>query len=244
MLLASAEHPRLRGEHFSAELPAVYPCGTSPPARGTRSDEIEAIYCTRNIPACAGNTRQAKHGRPMLAEHPRLRGEHFISPDNSAATAGTSPPARGTHRHCAVCLLVNRNIPACAGNTFVGFDYSLPYTEHPRLRGEHWYSADHVRGSLGTSPPARGTQVPPWPQILIHRNIPACAGNTVANWANDCILPEHPRLRGEHETIIKGANGSTGTSPPARGTPNPFVSASLAARNIPACAGNTPIITH
>ena len=70
----------------------------------------------------------------------------------------------------------------------------------------------------GSSPHARGTQVPS--QLISHRRgiIPACAGNTVVT-CRTCTLPwDHPRMRGEHQVVAYQLMMLLGSSPHARGT--------------------------
>ena len=51
-----AVHPRLRGEHDAVLAGFGENLGSSPPARGTRSDFRAVVEFRRFIPACAGNT--------------------------------------------------------------------------------------------------------------------------------------------------------------------------------------------
>ena len=71
------------------------------------------------------------------------------------------------------------------------------------------------------------------------RFIPACAGNTRrAGWM--VIQPSvHPRMRGEHPPPPRKFDGSSGSSPHARGTRALQRPAGAGHRFIPACAGNT-----
>src|SRR5579863_9415923 len=57
------------------------------------------------------------------------------------------------------------------------------------------------------------------------------------------MRPVHPRVRGEHGTCDLKAGQGVGSSPRARGTQAKWLKDSGATRFIPACAGNTWIIT-
>ncbi len=61
-LLAGAAHPRLRGDHSRAALFISWRCGSSPPARGPLSVDIEVSAAEGLIPACAGTTRFPRGG--------------------------------------------------------------------------------------------------------------------------------------------------------------------------------------
>src|SRR5690606_6797328 len=90
-------HPRMRGEHTASHGAARGPTGSSPHARGTRSNDPPRRPDRRLIPACAGNTMR----RSVVS----------ISVD------GSSPHARGTPLDGARRRGARRLIPACAGNT-------------------------------------------------------------------------------------------------------------------------------
>ena len=110
---------------------------------------------------------------------------------------------------------------------------------HPRLRGEHPLRGAWSPPSPGSSPPTRGTlaaKVLGWTQS---RFIPAYAGNT-DRWR--AILPVqavHPRLRGEHGSIVQASYQWSGSSPPTRGTRLRLQCGDQRGRFIPAYAGNT-----
>ena len=135
------------------------------------------------------------------------------------ATDGSSPLARGTLDAAGGRQLRCRFIPAGAGNTRPRCPSHRLRSVHPRWRGEHLDVAV-------------GTDVGP-------RFIPAGAGNT-----SPCRCPRrsrtvHPRWRGEHSGSILAEPLTCGSSPLARGTPQPTGPGRRHRRFIPAGAGNT-----
>ena len=116
-LLIIPGHPRSRGEHVIDAVPQPPLRGSSPLARGTRSDQGHLRPVRRVIPARAGNTRRKPRGQMADPGHPRSRGEHTQQLGHLPVVAGSSPLARGT-RDLPVGLDGHlRVIPARAGNT-------------------------------------------------------------------------------------------------------------------------------
>ena len=76
-IVASAAHPRSRGEHLMvSHSPAAF-CGSSPLARGPHLDLRSVHGGFRLIPARAGNTQPARKNIKACTAHPRSRGEHM-----------------------------------------------------------------------------------------------------------------------------------------------------------------------
>ena len=111
------DHPRMRGEHRCEWCGKDRRQGSSPHARGTLSDIMDAFRQRGIIPACAGNTSAPSAWPDTATDHPRMRGEHRsgIRPDDGAP--GSSPHARGTPDGPSLRALGRGIIPACAGNT-------------------------------------------------------------------------------------------------------------------------------
>ena len=152
--------------------------GSSPLARGTRSEGRSAGVVSGLIPARAGNTYRRFTASAFCRAHPRSRGEHPLPGNPSTPDAGSSPLARGTPRGLPGNLPSPGLIPARAGNTLY---FDLPLKEsgaHPRSRGEHVSDGESDTWHVGSSPLARGTRrvftVSPPAMGLI----PARAGNT------------------------------------------------------------------
>ena len=174
---------------------------------------------SRFIPARAGNTGLSWDSTPHHPVHPRSRGEHPTIRWFRCSRIGSSPLARGTLFRHTDDRVVNRFIPARAGNTSTGAIPMIPTPVHPRSRGGTLRFASRI--------------------LLLVRFIPARAGNTPRHFAVGASWPVHPRSRGEHSPSPIANGLRIGSSPLARGTPAiPFGNAGCL-RFIPARAGNT-----
>ena len=236
---ASSVHPRSRGEHRTARRGVCCAHGSSPLARGTHERMFRAMPARRFIPARAGNTTQRSARPPEKPVHPRSRGEHALHRVGSVDRDGSSPLARGTRRGREHFGDAHRFIPARAGNTAPGTPYGRGRSVHPRSRGEHRPDAGAGAGNVGSSPLARGTHVSERRDGVWQRFIPARAGNTYLRRRRFRSRTVHPRSRGEHITLDAAPEGTTGSSPLARGTPASGFGLDGPRRFIPARAGNT-----
>ena len=188
----------MRGEHESSRRDGHRAAGSSPRARGTPSCRPNSSRRRRFIPACAGNTKDARQRNKHFAVHPRVRGEHLPRDMKPVRPVGSSPRARGTRPAACAPGPQPRFIPACAGNTSGCRTRRRRPSVHPRVRGEHIDPLSCVKGVDGSSPRARGTHGHRRRHGLPGRFIPACAGNTASpGWSAD-PGSVHPRVRGEH----------------------------------------------
>ncbi len=193
----------------------------------------------RFIPACAGNTFDRLLRIQKEQVHPRMRGEHPESHMQPATDGGSSPHARGTRALWQECVLNDRFIPACAGNTTDDNTREFAVAVHPRMRGEHGPTDNGTPIDAGSSPHARGTLRHRRRRTLHRRFIPACAGNTFASRGRLPSCAVHPRMRGEHGRQVQNSRLKNGSSPHARGTRHEDPRYVYGFRFIPACAGNT-----
>ena len=153
----SAVHPRGRGEQGCGDECQSLACGSSPRARGTAFlNEVEKMK-GRFIPAGAGNSQTAMRRAPRTPVHPRGRGEQDVYGNASYGINGSSPRARGTEKNLVAGWSRKRFIPAGAGNSRSLGMASATMAVHPRGRGEQLAVGRPLRGSLGSSPRARGT---------------------------------------------------------------------------------------
>ena len=72
-------------------------CGSSPLTRGKHGFDIRAEGLERLIPAHAGKTALVTASIPIVAAHPRSRGENRRLPGRLGIRYGSSPLTRGKH---------------------------------------------------------------------------------------------------------------------------------------------------
>ena len=135
--------------------------------------------------------------------HPRSRGEHPLRAHAGAPSIGSSPLARGTRGPRRSPPRPHRFIPARAGNTVSDAMIAGVASVHPRSRGEHRRAVSAVTSRIGSSPLARGTREGPEAIPVLHRFIPARAGNTDGVSVGAASSPVHPRSRGEHRASMR-----------------------------------------
>ena len=111
------DHPRMRGEHMLASGQVSSQQGSSPHARGARHVLERDVHGGGIIPACAGSTTSRCTTASRRGDHPRMRGEHFVSRSPTAWFEGSSPHARGAQRDRRRTYPPPGIIPACAGST-------------------------------------------------------------------------------------------------------------------------------
>ena len=97
---------------------------------------------------------------------------------------------------------------------------------------------------VGSSPLARGTWRVLGGTSAFRRLIPARAGNILITFSFSLNFSAHPRSRGEHSAVRAALMKGDGSSPLARGTFYEVIGRCLAARLIPARAGNIPANKH
>ena len=111
--------------------------------------------------------------------------------------------------------------------------------DHPRIRGEHGGARISRQAGQGSSPHTRGAPAAGHCPYRAGRIIPAYAGSTRCTSSAVAIKQDHPRIRGEHQTIRKIAAELRGSSPHTRGARRQHLGVFLGAGIIPAYAGST-----
>lgn len=145
----------------------------------------------------------------------------------------------GTRSTNAARRFIPRFTPACAGSRpefdhdHVGSRGSSPLargavqvrrvcvgrcTVHPRLRGEHEWTAAPTDGASGSSPLARGALRVIGDVLRRDRFIPACAGSRWQQPRWRYRRAVHPRLRGEQWAVPGPARRAAGFIPACAGS--------------------------
>ena len=176
---------------------------------------------------------------PTQGDHPRLRGEHQGYTAVAQPKKGSPPPTRGTQELVNNGRKTKRITPAYAGNTDANLTYTGAIWDHPRLRGEHDEYNENEPLCRGSPPPTRGTLGYFNIVVPANRITPAYAGNTKIIKLNRGAILDHPRLRGEHDTVLHSCLLMAGSPPPTRGTLSKYSIIFTALRITPAYAGNT-----
>ena len=215
----STDHPRMRGEDSKEYERNEMIDGSPPHARGRPSAQSTPDREARITPACAGKTGLEDSDPPVVADHPRMRGEDACTPSAVAACAGSPPHARGRRPPRQSLWNAHRITPACAGKTSGVSGAQAIFRDHPRMRGED---------ALVTVSAA----------VLI-RITPACAGKTRERQATKPACRDHPRMRGEDVRRRPIGVPYAGSPPHARGRLRAGEEHEIAGRITPACAGKT-----
>ncbi|ERH14503.1 hypothetical protein HMPREF1549_03446 [Actinomyces johnsonii F0510] len=234
--------------------------GSSPLARGLRRF-LDAVFVDGGIiPARAGFTQRPAPVPGGRGDHPRSRGVYLCSSQPTRTTLGSSPLARGLRPSRARTGHSERIIPARAGFTastwkpcrwigdhprsrgFTGrhVTHRSLSTDHPRSRGVYRRTRGHSGSSRGSSPLARGLHDQVRGRGADRGIIPARAGFTQASRTPSTASTDHPRSRGVYTDGRGGHWEYRGSSPLARGLPDPGHGWVNELRIIPARAGFTP----
>ncbi len=131
-----------------------------------------------------------------------------------------------------------RFIPAGAGNATQAVRRWAIRSVHPRGCGERSHRLACNIHQVGSSPRVRGTPGQAAPQELLHRFIPAGAGNAPARWGWSSCRTVHPRGCGERHLRRLVEHHHVGSSPRVRGTRLDRLGRGVGVRFIPAGAGN------
>ncbi len=174
----------------------------------------------------------------MCAVHPRVCGEQDGSSRGPLDPAGSSPRLRGTGPLTAADQLLQRFIPASAGNRGGYFRCNASTPVHPRVCGEQIALQIGKSRKDGSSPRLRGTDRPPDDRSLACRFIPASAGNRDRRGISGGGQPVHPRVCGEQTGATGRRASANGSSPRLRGTGHALGERGRFFRFIPASAGN------
>ena len=177
--------------------------------------------------------------RRRVADHPRIRGEHFPTPGGTGPCQGSSPHTRGALSDAWRHWPVSGIIPAYAGSTSTTSLSAVMAGDHPRIRGEHVFEQVNERVRAGSSPHTRGALSAPVHECDRGWIIPAYAGSTTGVRLSHGQRRDHPRIRGEHTAGSYAVGIPQGSSPHTRGARPAVLPLPGLAGIIPAYAGST-----
>ena len=170
--------------------------GLSPRVRGNRVASFELRVIRRTIPACAGEPNRSKwrYSTPsdyprvcggttkwavhqcLLLDYPRVCGGTQRKMGDLDKIDGLSPRVRGNRDLLSGAAVLQRTIPACAGEPRLTILRLRPQEDYPRVCGGTWRNPDTGAWEVGLSPRVRGNPREALPGTLPPGTIPACAG--------------------------------------------------------------------
>ena len=213
--------------------------GSSPLARGLRSEGSLRQRPPGIIPARAGFTTSGSRRTPGVTDHPRSRGVYTPPASSTTTSTGSSPLARGLHSTSTATGPSRRIIPARAGFTDLRRALDHLTADHPRSRGVYVATCPRRRNTAGSSPLARGLPPPRTSGGAHPRIIPARAGFTGSVGRRPGRGWDHPRSRGVYPLQPPDDAHGPGSSPLARGLLPPPEPRRYFTGIIPARAGFT-----
>ena len=193
----AGDHPRSRGVYLTTICLCPAAGGSSPLARGLRDERDHLGQREGIIPARAGFTMHMIQITFSPWDHPRSRGVYWAA--------------------VRVFIFRSRIIPARAGFTRGSPKKSPNKADHPRSRGVYGSRFLGRRVVGGSSPLARGLLFVSRFVFWFCGIIPARAGFTHPSRSPAPRDVDHPRSRGVYRWRGRGAIGSPGSSPLARG---------------------------
>ena len=196
-LKQGGDHPRVCGEHVNLDRHGFVNLGI--------------------IPAYAGSTTHWVHIRYHHRDHPRVCGEHRAKVLYASRVLESSPRMRGAPISSTPSRPSTGIIPAYAGSTRTTLPLPSVSGDHPRVCGEHLTFTVPFSTAPGSSPRMRGAQVFPTFVGMARRIIPAYAGSTALFRPSHHRNEDHPRVCGEHSTLLASFRASPGSSPRMRG---------------------------
>ena len=171
-------YPRTGGGNSSCLPPPRLGVGLSPHGRGKRGAADDVRHHRRSIPARAGETNlyPLPHFNPGV--YPRTGGGNQLPPAQFLAPLGLSPHGRGKPQEHRRLRLIERSIPARAGETGPAAFPARALAVYPRTGGGNLTNMDGRPTAEGLSPHGRGKLVEDYGYNRRIRSIPARAGET------------------------------------------------------------------
>ena len=217
--LSLSDHPRACGANLQPGREGEADAGSSPRMRGKHAPGVVQVGEGRIIPAHAGQTYNGGSPSTAAPDHPRACGANTWSLTGNVKEDGSSPRMRGKRRHQLLQALLQRIIPAHAGQTHVCSPCSKTKSDHPRACGANTVCVGCVWVGCGSSPRMRGKQWDGYGRTYLARIIPAHAGQTSVVFSRPVSCADHPRACGANCACESALSAVLGSSPRMRGKP-------------------------
>ena len=160
-------------------------------------EPVEQTFLQRRaLPACAGNRVETATLDIMGPVHPRVCGEQRWARCPCQAYTGSSPRVRGTVDALDILLIIQRFIPAWAGEPQGCRAGSPPRRVYPRVGGGTQKTLILDQGMKGLSPRGRGNHRRAADCAVTIGSIPAWAGEPASLWRRARAVRVYPRVGG------------------------------------------------
>jgi len=213
--------------------------GRSPLTRGRHGLALRAVRADGSIPAHAGETDLVAGFVGLARVDPRSRGGDTVQTWYAVTATGRSPLTRGRRHKKGPRGRLCGSIPAHAGETYnQPGDWHCPRVD-PRSRGGDIASISNTASPWGRSPLTRGRHKLMVSPSMACRSIPAHAGETPCPAVIRRQQGVDPRSRGGDNAERLDLRPRKGRSPLTRGRRAARRETAVAARSIPAHAGET-----
>ena len=174
---------------------------------------------------------------PTEQDHPRIRGTNARLYLATAIGSGSSPHTRDKYDLRVNRRLLERIIPAYAGQMSLFRLFYRLLQDHPRIRGTNHGNCGNRRAVAGSSPHTRDKSYINETSSSTDRIIPAYAGQMQEKVPLKHKTQDHPRIRGTNIASATDTPVDLGSSPHTRDKFHEMPFAKRRSRIIPAYAG-------
>ena len=230
-------YPRVGGG-TPAPLP-IPPIGTglSPRGRGNPGEWVGASVDPGSIPAWAGEPAPIAPGAGRQRVYPRVGGGTRWIPSSGMVPWGLSPRGRGNRCARKAWRVIDRSIPAWAGEPLSWPGPPAPWRVYPRVGGGTIPCPPSSKQVPGLSPRGRGNLIAVLRRVNGDGSIPAWAGEPCSPSSRKSVTTVYPRVGGGTGSGAHRYKYGTGLSPRGRGNHRLGVHCRRWRGSIPAWAG-------
>ena len=155
-IVASSDHPRIRGENRFVRVPWRTVSGSPPHTRGKFLSFSFCFPYGRITPAYAGKIGDTLCSPASYTDHPRIRGENPYVDYTLVMQWGSPPHTRGKFGDLTFCRRRGGITPAYAGKIAPPGRWRPSCGDHPRIRGENDVNDIVYQENEGSPPHTRG----------------------------------------------------------------------------------------